>query len=147
MLLHIAAIGKAPQSVRVLADHCNARATEHQPLFSGGFYNKQRGFEVSHKTNHLLLIDTDVFLFSNVCNLLTHIGEDSVSAAVDGCLPVITNTEWRKLYDGLDVPPPEYKLHPLDVSLDTFKTSSEPLDKFEFKVNFFEEEPLKLDII
>lgn len=76
--LHIAGIGEAPKSVRTLATRCGAEITEHAPLLFGGFANKLRGFEARRRTDHILLLDSDVLVLSELHSLPSAIGRGYV---------------------------------------------------------------------
>ena len=128
--LHIAAIGNVPRSVRILADQCGAEISCHPPFLHGGFANKQRGFEVSRRTNHLLLVDTDVLFFSGISDILMNLGRDCFAAAVNGNLPAMQKEEFLQIYAGLKIQVPEQSLPPLDAALNTFKFNYAPAQQY-----------------
>ena len=128
--LHIAAIGEVPRSVQVLADRCGAEITGHRPFHHGGFANKQRGFEVNRRTNHILLVDTDVIVFSDISDILLRLGDNYIAAAVNGNLPVMKRHEFMQIYAGLEIPVPEQSLPPLDAALNTFKSNKRSAEQY-----------------
>lgn len=128
--LHIAAIGQVPKSVQALADQCGAEITGHQPFHHGGFANKQRGFEVNRRTDHILLVDTDVIVFSDISDMLLRLGDNCIAAAVNGNLPIMKRHEFMQIYAGLEIPVPEQSLPPLDVVLNTFKSNKRPAEQY-----------------
>ena len=120
--LHIAAIGEAPESVRILAGRCGAEITTHLPMHFGGFANKLRGFEVNRCTDHILLIDSDVFLISDITNLPLSLGEHCISASIANGCPIRVD-EWLQIFRALDIPVPKEGPPPLNDALDTFRAN------------------------
>jgi len=120
--LHIAAIGEVPESVRVLAGRCGARITTHEPARLGAFANKLRGFEVDRQTDHVLLLDTDMLVLSDIQGLPASLGGGDCIAATPSLGPRRKGPElWRKIYEHLGLPFPEDQVIPLNRELDTFQ--------------------------
>jgi hypothetical protein len=120
--LHIAAIGEAPESVRVLAGKCGARITTHDPFLFGTFANKLRGFEVDRQTDHVLLLDSDMLVLSDIQGLPASLGGGDCMAAA----PSLGNRRkgpelWEKIHEHLGLPSPEDQVIPLNIELDTFQ--------------------------
>lgn len=119
--LHIACIGVAPESVRFLADQCGAEITSHSPDPLGKFGNKLLGFEVNQKTDHLLLLDSDMLVLSELNDLPSKLGRDCIAAGVsNGPFPASIN-KWPKIYEMLGLPIPTHQVVPLNLELDTFQ--------------------------
>ena len=55
--------------------------TSHAPLLFGGFANKLRGFEVSRETDHILLLDSDMLVLSDIGDLPSALGTDCIAAS------------------------------------------------------------------
>lgn len=119
--LHIACIGEAPESVRVLADRCGAEITTHAPLLFGAFANKLRGFEVNQKTDHVLLLDVDMLIFSEIGDLSARVGHDCIAAAATNGPCPVARDRWVEIHDALDLAYPEGQVIPLNHELDTFQ--------------------------
>jgi len=121
MPLHVACIGEPPDSVRTLAKRVGAHVTVHQPLSVGAFANKLRGFEIAGKTDHILLIDTDMLVMSDIQGLISEVGPDCVAASASfGRCPVPAD-RWRKVHQALEMPFPTKQVIPLNLELDTFQ--------------------------
>lgn len=120
--LHVACIGEAPDSVRRMAARCGACVTSHSPEPAGGFANKLRGFEVARKTEHLLLLDTDIFVLGEIHGLARELGPECVAAApANGPFPV-SNEHWPGIYESLGLPLPDREVLPVNLALDTFQS-------------------------
>jgi hypothetical protein len=119
--LHIACIGAPPESVRALADRCGAEITRHAPMLFDGFANKLRGFEVNRKTDHLLLLDTDMLVLSDIRELPNDLGGDCIAAAPSLGPCRVGPERWKQIHRALDLPYPEGQVTPLDLELDTFQ--------------------------
>jgi len=119
--LHIACIGEAPKSVRVLGDRCGALITTHPPLLFDAFANKLRGFEVNRQTDHVLLLDSDMLVLSEIHELPAALGGDCISAAASIGPCRVESERWIKIHEALDLPYPEDQVIPLNLELDTFQ--------------------------
>ena len=119
--LHVACIGEPPNTVRSLAARCGADVTVHEPLLVGAFANKLRGFEIQAQTNHVLLIDTDMMVLSDIQGLITQIGPDSIAASASFGRCRVPEDRWRKIHESLELPFPEEQVIPLNLELDTFQ--------------------------
>jgi len=119
--LHLACIGEAPETVRVLAERCGAEITTHQPLLFGAFANKLRGFEVNRKTDHILLLDSDMLVFSEIHGLPAALGGDCIAAAASNGPCRVPPHRWAKIHRALGLPYPTSQVIPLDRELDTFQ--------------------------
>lgn len=107
--LHIACIGQPPKSVRALGGRCHASFTEHQPLHEGGFLNKLRGLDITGKTEHALLLDADVLLFSDISDLTTILPPHCISADVANDAH-LSNSQWTLIYSILNLLCPEIRI-------------------------------------
>lgn len=105
--LHIACIGDAPASVRALARKADARISQHAPMSAelGVFANKLRGFEAPLETDHLFLLDVDVFILADLAPLATIIPGDAI-AATHSHSAIILPDMWEELYAALSLTPP-----------------------------------------
>jgi len=119
--LHIACIGNAPESVRYLGAQCGASITSHSPLLFGGFANKLRGFEVNRQTDHILLLDSDMLVLSEIHDLPEIIGRNCIAAAATNGPCVISTRKWQNIHKTLGIPYPENHVIPLNLELDTFQ--------------------------
>jgi len=121
--LHVVCIGEPPESVRILGERCNAKITSHPPLLFGGFANKLRGFEVSRETDHLLLLDSDVLILSDISDLSTEIGDSCIAAAASNEPGPWrrSSKDWREIHELLGLPCPEGHTTPLNLELDTYR--------------------------
>ena len=121
MPLHVACIGNPPDSVCALGDRVGADITVHQPLSVGAFANKLRGFEIAGKTNHVLLIDTDMMVMSDIQGLISAVGSDVVAASASFGRCRVPEDRWRKIHQALEIPFPTNQVIPLNQELDTFQ--------------------------
>ncbi|MDA9981496.1 hypothetical protein N9H39_01900 [Gammaproteobacteria bacterium] len=119
--LHIACIGEAPESVRSLGARCKANITSHSPLHAGGFANKLRGFEVNRQTDHVLLLDSDMLVLSEINGLHAILGEDCIAAAAANGPCIVPPVMWRRIHEMLGLTYPENQVTPLNLELDTFQ--------------------------
>ncbi|MCJ8329115.1 MAG: hypothetical protein HRT89_00100 [Lentisphaeria bacterium] len=117
--LHIVCIGEPPESVLTLGERCGARFSTHTPLLFGGFANKLRGFEVSRETDHILLLDSDMLILSDISELPTALGSDCMAAAAANSRG--RQMHWREIHKSLGLTYPKDNLIPLNLELDTFK--------------------------
>lgn len=104
--LHLASIGEPPSRIRLLAERCGASVTVHEPLALRRNHhvgNKFRGLEVEPRTDRFLLLDVDVAILSDLAPL-SRLG--SCIAACPDDAPNLTLADWRRIYDGLGLPPP-----------------------------------------
>ena len=119
--LHIAGIGEVPESVRSLASRCSANLTSHSPVHAGGFANKLRGFEIYRQTDHLLLLDSDTLVLSDISDLPAILGEDCIAAAAAAGPCIVPPAQWRRIHEMLGLAYPENQVEPLSLELDTFQ--------------------------
>ena len=107
--LHLACIGEPPESVRRLAERCNAIVSVHPPTADGKAptRNKLRGFAVKPRTKRLLLLDADVLFLGDPAPILD----------LDECLAIapagshrIRQEMWQTIYDALEMPLPEERM-------------------------------------
>lgn len=119
--LHIASIGAAPESVRVMAARCNAEITEHRPMHTGGFVNKLRGYEINRQTGHVLLLDSDVLILSDISPLSDLIKGNCISAAPANGPCIVPVDQWKRVHRMLGLDYPQHHLDPLNLELDTFQ--------------------------
>ena len=100
--LHLACIGEPPDSVRRLAQVCDARISVHKPVTDQlpRFANKLRGFEVEAQTESLLLVDLDVLVLGDFSSLANY--KDCISAAPENVARVLEDY-WQRIYAGLNV--------------------------------------------
>src|SRR4051812_1748261 len=70
--VHVACIGKPPDSVVELARRCGARITQHDNLSTprSRTLNKLRGLEITPRTEHLFLLDVDIIIQNDLSPLL-----------------------------------------------------------------------------
>ena len=107
--LHLACIGEPPESVRRLAERCNAIVSVHPPTAGGKAptRNKLRGFEVEPRTDRLLLLDVDVLFLGDPAPIL-ELGEClAIAPAGNHRVP---EEMWRQIYDALEMPLPEERM-------------------------------------
>ena len=119
--LHLTCIGEAPESVRILGDRCGANFTTHEPLLVGAFANKLRGFEISRETDHILLLDSDMLVLSEIHDLPSALGSDCVAASASMGPCRVPESRWLKIHETLDLTYPKNKIIPLNLELDTFQ--------------------------
>lgn len=119
--LHIACIGRAPESVCSMAAQCGAAITSHPPLLPGGLANKLRGFEVDRQTDQVLLLDSDMLVLSGIQDLPSMIGEDCIAAAAANGPCIVPRHQWLRVHDMLQLPYPKNNVVPLNLDLDTFQ--------------------------
>ena len=119
--LHLACIGEVPDSVRTLAERCGAKIATHSPLHFGEFANKLRGFEISRQTDHVLLLDSDMLVLSEIHDLPSALGGDFISAAASIGPCRIPTHRWISAHEALGLPYPENQVVPLNRKLDTFQ--------------------------
>jgi hypothetical protein len=107
--LHLACIGEPPESVRRLAERCDAIVSIHPPTAEGKAptRNKLRGFEVKPRTDRLLLLDVDVLF----------LGDPAPILELGKCLAIapagnhrIRQEMWQEIYDALEMPLPEERM-------------------------------------
>jgi hypothetical protein len=107
--LHLACIGEPPESVRRLADRCDAIVSVHPPTAEGKAptRNKLRGFAVEPRTDRLLLLDVDVLF----------LGDPSPILDLGQCLAIapagshrVRREMWQQVYDALEMPLPEGRM-------------------------------------
>jgi hypothetical protein len=101
--LHLACIGDPPATVRRLADQAGARLSSHAPIGIQAKHhvgNKLRGLEVPAETGRLLLLDVDTLIVNDI-SPLGH-WEPCLAAAPDDC-PKVTDAQWRRIYQGLQL--------------------------------------------
>lgn len=101
--LHLACIGDPSTTVRRLADRAGARISLHAPVgIQAGHHvgNKLRGLEVSTETGQLLLLDVDTLILNDI-SPLGH-WHSCLAAAPDDC-PKVSDTQWRRIYQGLQL--------------------------------------------
>ncbi|MFV2090764.1 MAG: hypothetical protein ACC642_08910, partial [Pseudomonadales bacterium] len=110
--------------MRVLAGRCGARITTHPPLFFGAFANKLRGFEVDRQTDHVLLLDSDILVFSKIHELPAAVGGDCIAAAASNGPCPVPSHRWIKIHEALGLPYPKNQVIPLNLELDTFECAS-----------------------
>jgi hypothetical protein len=121
MPLHLVCIGEPPDSVRALGDRCGAHITVHEPLLVGAFANKLRGFEIAGQTDHVLLIDSDMLVMSDIYDLLADLGSDCVAASTSIGRCRVREDRWRRIHQAMEIPFPEHQVIPLNLELDTFQ--------------------------
>jgi hypothetical protein len=119
--LHLACIGEVPESVRFLADRCRAKITTHSPLLLGAFANKLRGFEIGRQTDHVLLLDSDMLVLSEIHDLSSALGSDCISASAANGPRRGPEDRWLKIQEALRLPDPQNRVIPLNLELDTFQ--------------------------
>lgn len=107
--LHVACIGKPPQSVVQLADRVKARVTSSDPAGAGGFENKARGFEVEPTAKWLLLLDTDMIFLHNLAGIGKLQQQKAVYAAPAGSICFKPDL-WPLVYRHLGLSPPERRI-------------------------------------
>jgi hypothetical protein len=103
--LHLACIGEPPESVRRLAERCEAIVSVHPPTADGKAptRNKLRGFEVKPRTDRLLLLDVDVLLLGDPAPIL-ELGEClAIAPAGNHRVP---REMWQEIYQALGMPLP-----------------------------------------
>lgn len=105
--LHLACIGTPPPAVARMAERAKAYITLHEPHPLAQLrpsFNKQRGFEVARQTDHLLLLDADVWVLSDFSELAT-LGY-TLAAAPSGKTRVPSHY-WHRIYAAfqMDSPP------------------------------------------
>jgi hypothetical protein len=107
--LHLACIGPPPPRVERLAARCGALLSVHAPggAEQRGVSNKLRGFEVARRTDHLLLIDTDVMV----------LGDPSPVLDLGYCValspehaPRLFPSDWERIYPELQLPMPTERI-------------------------------------
>ncbi|MCH2116931.1 MAG: hypothetical protein MK161_04460 [Pirellulales bacterium] len=104
--LHLACIGEPPATVRRLAARAGARISLHAPIgIQDGHHvgNKLRGLEVPAETSQRLLLDVDTLILNDI-SPLGH-WTSCLAAAPDDC-PKVTNAQWKRIYQGLQLDPP-----------------------------------------
>ena len=107
--LHLACIGEPPESVRRLAERCNAIVSVHPPTADGKAptRNKLRGFEVKPRTDRLLLLDVDVLFLGDPAPIL-ELGECLAIAPAGNHR--VREEMWRQIYHALEMPLPEKRM-------------------------------------
>jgi hypothetical protein len=113
--LHLACIGEAPASVRVLAERCGASLTFHDPVRIGdrGTPNKLRGLEVRGRTDRVLLLDTDVCVLSDPSEL----GAMDFGVVVAPAAMPRPERCWQQIYQALSMTPPRERIACLSAEL------------------------------
>jgi hypothetical protein len=107
--LHLACIGEPPDSVQSLAARCGARLSVHAPLGAEGrgSGNKIRGLEVRGVTDHVLLLDTDVLILSELRQLTAL---DSGIAVAPAMKPRVPGRYWPRIYAALEMAAPAERM-------------------------------------
>lgn len=108
--LHLACIGSPPESVKWMAKKSNAKITIHAPhpfANKRPSLNKQRGFDVERETDHFLLLDTDVWVLSDISDL-RHLGH-TIAASPDA-KPRVPSSYWNKIYNAFEMPIPSERI-------------------------------------
>lgn len=104
--LHVACIGEPPPRVERMAELSGASLTVHAPkgIEARGVANKLRAFEVSGKTERVLILDTDVLILSDF-SPLSDLGR-CIAAAPDN-RPMVPEGYWMRIYEalGMELPP------------------------------------------
>jgi len=115
--LHVACIGPPPPSVVWMAERCGARISVHPPLLllEKRYSNKIRGLEVDGTTPHLLLLDVDTLVFSDLAGL-DRLGR--CIAAAPAFQPQVPERDWDTIYDRLAIPPPDRRMDSIRGELD-----------------------------
>jgi hypothetical protein len=115
--IHLVCVGEPPPSVRRLAERCGARVTVHSRFTFEPFdiINKLRGLEVRGETDQVLLLDTDVFVLSDLRGI-SDLSEGL--AAAPAAFPRVTLDYWSKIYAHLDMPMPERRIASVAGGLD-----------------------------
>lgn len=126
--LHLVCIGEPPPSVCWLAAKCGAAITVHKPLLTGGFYNKLRGLEIKGTTAHGLLLDVDIFLFSNISSLASLLASNCISAAVENDAH-LCNSHWLDIYALFGITPPQKRISTLNAMLKGYISSGRGCDE------------------
>jgi hypothetical protein len=110
--VHLACIGEPPRSVVELADGV-ARISVHDPVGTGAYKNKRRGFDVPPSADWLLLLDTDVLFLGTMDELWPLLDQESIYAApVDR--PKFDPVHWPCFYAHLELDAPEERLRLLN---------------------------------
>lgn len=105
--LHLACIGEPPASVRWLAQRAGARVSVHAPFLSGGPANKQRGWEIAGETDHVLLLDADIWVVGDPAGPADF--RQGIALSPEG-MPQISESTWQRIYQRLGVPFPTERL-------------------------------------
>lgn len=112
--LHIACIGSIPKSVYTLGKRCQAKFTQHQPLYEGGFFNKLRGFEVKGLTETALLLDVDVLLLADISGLTNLLQQHNCISADVANDAHLSKCQWTQIYSALNLPCPQAQMTTLN---------------------------------
>lgn len=117
--LHVACIGEPPRSVRELAAKARARISQHTSMGDslGVFANKLRGFDAPLETEHLFLLDVDVFVLDDLAPLARTIPDDAI-AATHSHSAIILGDMWEELYAAVGLTPPPRTMKDFHVALD-----------------------------
>jgi hypothetical protein len=126
--LHVACIGEPPKSVCWLAEKCSAAITVHEPLLTGGFYNKLRGLEIKGTTAHGLLLDVDIILLANISSLASLLASNCISAAVENDAH-LCNSQWIDIYANFGINPPQERISTLNAMLKGYIPSERGCDE------------------
>jgi hypothetical protein len=107
--LHLACIGEPPRSVRWLGERCGASITVHRPVGAErrGTSNKLRGLEVGGREDSVLLLDADMLVLSDFCELA---GMNGCVAAAPAAKPRIPDRYWGRIYPALGLPLPRKRM-------------------------------------
>jgi len=119
--LHLVCIGEAPHPVKVLAERCGATIHHYSPLLYGGFANKLRGLQIKGECDHVLLLDVDMLVLSDLSGLLLALGENCISAAAANGPCIVPPKHWKSAHELLGVEFPDWQLPPLNLTTDTFQ--------------------------
>jgi hypothetical protein len=108
-VLHLAAIGEPPISVRRLAERAEARVSVHEPVDIGPSrtVNKLRGLDTKAETDRVLLLDVDTLTFGDVSTMAEL--DYCIAAAVAG-KPRIKMRHWRRIYSALGLGLPKERI-------------------------------------
>ena len=117
--VHVASIGEPPASVRTLAAKCGARISVHESLANtlGKFANKLRGFDVPAETDHIFLLDVDIFVLGDLAPL-TELVPDGALGVTHNQGAIILPHMWDELYARLGQPTPSRTMHDFDYMIE-----------------------------
>lgn len=117
--LHLACIGEPPESVRALAAKARARISQHASMGDrlGVFANKLRGFEAPLETDHLFLLDVDVFILDDLAPLARLVPDDAI-AATHSHSAIILGDMWEELYSEVGLTPPPKSMMDFHLTLE-----------------------------
>ena len=104
--LHLACIGRPPDSVRRLGHRAGVSITIHEPLAGSlpVFNNKLRAFEITPTHERLLLVDTDTLILRDLAPMAGAVGGGiGVCPATYNHLP---EAIWKQVFEWVGVPYP-----------------------------------------